>query len=71
MIATLLDRELLFLYVVSTASVFCSFLVFLAFVQHSRIISLSDGVRGRQWGGGIFWRSRWDGYKCLLIISSL
>lgn len=54
MIATLLDRVLLFLYVVTTAPVFLSFLVFLAFVQHSRVVSLSDGVRGRGvYSGGV------------------
>lgn len=52
MIGNILDRELLFLYVVTTARVFFSFLVFLAFVQHSPVVSLFDGVRGRQGGRG-------------------
>lgn len=66
MIATLHESELLFLYVVTKAHVLFPFRVFLAFVPHSRVISLSDSVWGRLGRGGAFWRSRWDGYKCLL-----
>lgn len=48
MIATLPESEILFLYVVTTAHVFFPFL---AFVQHSRVISLSDSVWGVSGGG--------------------
>lgn len=47
MIATLHESELLFLYVVTKAHVLFPFHVFLAFVPHSRVISLSDSVWGR------------------------
>lgn len=57
------SENFFFLYVVTTAPAFFSFLVFLAFVQHSRIISLSDGCLGGVGEGGALWRSRWDEYR--------
>lgn len=45
---TFLIENFFFLYVFTTAPVFVSFHVFLALVQHSRVISLSDSVWGRQ-----------------------